>query len=128
MSNWSTICRIEDIPVLGSRRVVRPQGAAVAIFRNEQDEVFALLDRCPHKGGPLSQGIVFGRSVACPLHNWTIGLCDGVAAVPDEGCTPKFAVHIVDGQVQLDAHELATLGIELAVPVAGPGLRKVTIA
>ena len=127
-TTWKTICQVEDIPVLGARRVTRPQGAAVAIFRNDQNEVFALLDRCPHKGGPLSQGIVFGKSVACPLHNWTIGLCDGVAAAPDEGCTPKFTVNIVDGQVQLDEQELATLGIELAVPVAGPVLRKVTVA
>ncbi|MFO1339022.1 MAG: nitrite reductase small subunit NirD [Burkholderiaceae bacterium] len=128
MTTWKTICQVDDIPVLGARRVTRPQGAAVAIFRNDQDEVFALLDRCPHKGGPLSQGIVFGQSVACPLHNWTIGLCDGVAAAPDEGCTPRFAVNVVDGAVQLDEQELATLGIELAVPVAGPVLRKVTIA
>ena len=60
--------------MLGSRRVARPRGMDVAVFRNDQDQVFALLDRCPHKGGPLSQGIVFGTSVACPLHNWTIGL------------------------------------------------------
>jgi nitrite reductase (NADH) small subunit len=65
---------VDDIPVLGSRRVARDKGLDVAVFRNDQDEVFALLDRCPHKGGPLSQGIVFGTSVACPLHNWTIGL------------------------------------------------------
>ncbi|HEX5682755.1 MAG TPA: nitrite reductase small subunit NirD [Ideonella sp.] len=128
MTEWKTVCRVEDIPVLGSRRVVRPQGAAVAVFRNDQNEVFALLDRCPHKGGPLSQGIVFGQSVACPLHNWTIGLCDGVAAAPDEGCTPKFAVNVVDGVVQLDANELATLGIDLPVPVAGPKLRIVSVA
>ena len=64
----------------------------VAVFRNAEDQVFALLDRCPHKGGPLSQGIVFGTSVACPLHNWTIGLDDGCAKAPDEGCTHAFAV------------------------------------
>ena len=120
MANWTSICRVDDIPVLGSRRVTRPQGAAVAIFRTGTDKVFALLDRCPHKGGPLSQGIVFGESVACPLHNWTIGLCNGVAAAPDEGCTPKFAVQLVDGQVSLDAEELATLGAELPLPIAGP--------
>ena len=128
MSEWKAVCRVEDIPVLGSRRVVRPQGAAVAVFRNDQNEIFALLDRCPHKGGPLSQGIVFGKSVACPLHNWTIGLCDGVAAAPDAGCTPKFSINIVDGMVQLDMNELATLGIDLAVPVAGPKLRIVSVA
>ena len=65
--------------------------------------MFALLDRCPHKGGPLSQGIVFGDSVACPLHNWTIGLADGCAQAPDVGCTPRFACKVEDGAVLLDA-------------------------
>lgn len=120
MSEWKTICRVEDIPVLGSRRVARPQGMDVAVFRNDQDQVFALLDRCPHKGGPLSQGIVFGTSVACPLHNWTIGLDSGCAKAPDEGCTPRFAVKVEAGVVQLDAQELATLAIDLKAPPAGP--------
>ncbi|MDO8448485.1 MAG: nitrite reductase small subunit NirD [Rhodoferax sp.] len=123
MSDWKKICLVQDIPVLGSRRVARAQGMDVAVFRNEQDEVFALLDRCPHKGGPLSQGIVFGTSVACPLHNWTIGLADGCAKAPDEGCTPKFSVSVVDGAVHLDAGELATLALDLAAPVAGPGCK-----
>jgi len=120
---WTLICRVEDIPVLGSRRVARAQGLDVAIFRNTEDEVFALLDRCPHKGGPLSQGIVFGRSVACPLHNWTIGLCDGQAAAPDEGCTPRFNIKVEAGEVWLDARELATLATDLARPIAGPARR-----
>ncbi len=124
MSEWQTICRVEDIPVLGSRRVARPQGMAVAVFRNDQDQVYALLDRCPHKGGPLSQGIVFGTSVACPLHNWTIGLDTGCARAPDEGSTPRFAVKVVDGVVQLDGKELATLALDIAPPVAGPCTRK----
>ncbi len=102
------ICRLDDIPVLGARRVARPGGFDVAVFRTADDRVFALLDRCPHKGGPLSQGIVFGDSVACPLHNWTIGLRDGNAMAPDHGCTTPFAVSVVDGQIFLDAHELAT--------------------
>ena len=125
MSEWKTICRVEDIPVLGSRRVARSIGMDVAVFRNEQDQVFALLDRCPHKGGPLSQGIVFGTSVACPLHNWTIGLDSGCAKAPDEGCTPRFAVKVEAGMVQLDKQELASLAIDLKPPVAGPA-RKVT--
>ena len=122
---WKLICRGQDIPVLGSRRVARPQGLDVAVFRNDQDEVFALLDRCPHKGGPLSQGIVFGTSVACPLHNWTIGLADGCAKAPDEGCTPRFSVKVADGAVHLKPAELNTLGLELTRPVAGPA-RKAT--
>ena len=121
MTEWKTICRVDDIPVLGSRRVSRAKGMDVAVFRNSEDKVFALLDRCPHKGGPLSQGIVFGTSVACPLHNWKIGLCDGQASAPDEGCTPKFACKVEAGEVFLDAGELATLALDLLAPRAGPG-------
>jgi nitrite reductase (NADH) small subunit len=120
MNDWTSICRLEDIPVLGARRVARERGMPVAVFRNAHDKVFALLDRCPHKGGPLSQGIVFGDSVACPLHNWAIGLADGCAQGADSGCTPKFAVRVVEGSVQLDNHELATVGLDLPAPVAGP--------
>ena len=123
MTTWKPICRVDDIPPLGARRVQRAQGLEVAVFRTEAGEVFALLDRCPHKGGPLSQGIVFGNSVACPLHNWTIGLCDGQAQAPDEGCTPKFAVKVEDGAVYLDAQELAGLATDLTRPVAGPARR-----
>ena len=119
-NDWQVICRVEDIPVLGARRVARERGIDVAVFRNDQDQVFALLDRCPHKGGPLSQGIVFGTSVACPLHNWTIGLDDGCAKGPDEGCTQRFSCRVDGGAVLLDPVELATLAIDLAPPRAGP--------
>ena len=121
MPEWKTVCRVEDIPVLGARRVARDKGLDVAVFRNHQDDVFALLDRCPHKGGPLSQGIVFGETVACPLHNMTIGLADGCARAPDEGCTPRFACKVDAGEVFLDTAELATLAIDLLPPRAGPG-------
>ena len=120
VNGWIPVCRVEDVPLLGARRIARPQGLAVAVFRTAADEVFALLDRCPHRGGPLSQGIVFGKSVACPLHNWTIGLDDGCARQPDEGCVPRFACRVHDGQVHLDAHELATSALDLAAPLAGP--------
>ena len=121
MSEWKKICLVNDIPVLGARRVARAQGMAVAVFRSSEDKVFALLDRCPHKGGPLSQGIVFGETVACPLHNMTIGLADGCARAPDEGCTPSFACKVEAGQVYLDVSELATLALDLQPPRAGPG-------
>ncbi|MEY4731936.1 MAG: nitrite reductase small subunit NirD [Pseudomonadota bacterium] len=124
MTAWTKICRVEDIPVLGSRRVARDQGLDVAVFRNDADEVFALLDRCPHKGGQLSQGIVFGTSVACPLHNWTIGLCDGQAQAPDEGCTPRFEVKVEAGVVFLNADELLGHATDLTRPIAGPVMRK----
>lgn len=108
---WQPICAVSDIPRLGAR-VVRRHGPGlpdVAVFRNADDHVFALLDRCPHKGGPLSQGMVFGDRVACPLHNWNIALDSGCAAAPDEGCTPRFAVKVEDGRVYLDAGELRTI-------------------
>ena len=118
--DWQVICRVDDIPVLGARRVARPNGMDVAVFRNDEDQVFALLDRCPHKGGPLSQGIVFGTSVACPLHNWTISLADGEAKAPDDGCTQRFSCRVDAGQVLLDPVELATLAIDAQPPKAGP--------
>lgn len=127
MTTWKQICSVTDIPVLGSRRVTRAQGIDVAIFRNSEDQIFALLDRCPHKGGPLSQGIVHGISVACPLHNWNIGLDDGCAKAPDEGCTPKFSVKVEDGLVYLDAGELATHALDAVKPIAGP-VRRTPVA
>ena len=124
MNQWTPVCRVDDIPPLGARRVARERGVAVAVFRNAEDKVFALLDRCPHKGGPLSQGIVFGESVACPLHNWTIGLADGCAKAPDEGCTTPFACRVEGGVVHLDSEELATRALDASPPVAGPRLRE----
>ncbi len=108
---WKQICQVDDIPVLGARVVKRAGQTDVAVFRNSEDKVFALLDKCPHKGGPLSQGIVFGEHVACPLHNWNIELGSGCAVAPDEGCAQKFAVRVEHGKVYLDAAELA-LGAE----------------
>jgi nitrite reductase (NADH) small subunit len=124
--NWKSVCAVDDIPLLGARRVARPRGLPVALFRNAEGGIFALLDRCPHRGGPLSQGIVFGDSVACPLHNWTIGLDDGCAREPDSGCTPRFSVRLQGTAVQLDADELATRALDEPPPIA-PGNRIVVV-
>ncbi|MFT3817764.1 MAG: nitrite reductase small subunit NirD [Rubrivivax sp.] len=120
MNEWVDICAVDEIPALGARRVQRERGVAVALFRTGGDRVFALLDRCPHRGGPLSQGIVLGDAVACPLHNWTIALADGQARAPDQGRTPAFALKVEGGRVFLDADELAGKALDLAAPVAGP--------
>jgi nitrite reductase (NADH) small subunit len=98
---FTLICKVTDIPLLGSRIVKREGEIDIAIFRNDQDQVFALLDKCPHKGGPLSQGIVHGTSVTCPLHAWKIGLADGEAQAPDVGCVKRFEVKVEDGYVHL---------------------------
>ena len=95
MTEWINICRLNDIPSLGSRVVQTAQGD-IAVFRSTGDEVFALHDRCPHKGGPLSQGIVAGKTVTCPLHGWKIGLDTGAAEAPDEG-------HVDCLQIKVDA-------------------------
>ena len=97
---WTFACRVDEIPVLGARVLKRPD-INIAVFRNAEDEVFALQDKCPHKGGPLSQGIVHGRKVACPLHNWNIQLDDGCAVAPDQGCTVSFPVKVEAGTVYL---------------------------
>lgn len=100
MADWTRVCTLEEIPVLGSR-VVRAGDRDISVFRNAEDEVFALLDKCPHKGGPLSQGIVHGRSVTCPLHNWKIDLASGESLAPDVGCTRAYPVKLDQGDVLL---------------------------
>jgi len=100
MNDWLAIGSLEDIPRQGSR-VLETAFGDIALFRTHGDEVFALRDRCPHKGGPLSQGIVHGRRVACPLHNWVIDLTSGEAVAPDKGCAQRFAVKVENGAVYL---------------------------
>ncbi|MBB3197224.1 nitrite reductase small subunit NirD [Roseateles terrae] len=123
MTTWIPICTVQEIPVLGARRVSRAKGPDVALFRTSGDQIHALLDRCPHRAGPLSQGIVFGAAVACPLHNWTIALDTGCAREPDEGRTPVFRVKVEAGQVWLDGDELATVAVDLLPVQAGPCTR-----
>lgn len=100
MNDWQDIGVLDDIPKRGARVVQSPQGD-IAVFRNADDEVFALRDRCPHKGGPLSQGIVHGHRVTCPLHNWILDLKTGQALAPDEGCATHYPVRVEDGRVLL---------------------------
>ena len=100
MVDWIKICDLEEIPRLGAR-VAEIKEDLVALFRTAKDEVFALRDRCPHKNGPLSQGIVHGKRVTCPLHNLVMDLTDGKAVAPDEGCTLVYPVKVEEGRVFL---------------------------
>jgi nitrite reductase (NADH) small subunit len=101
MSKWIEVVKLEDIPKLGSR-VITTDTMKIAVFRTAKDEVFAIKDECPHKQGPLSQGIVHGTSVTCPMHNWKIDLASGEALGPDEGCTNTFATKIENGIVLIE--------------------------
>ncbi len=101
MSEWIEIGALDEIPRLGSR-IVQTRDGDIALFRTSADTVFALRDRCPHKQGPLSQGIVHGNTVTCPLHNWEIDLNSGEALPPDEGCTNTFATRVENGVVMIN--------------------------
>ena len=107
---WTSVCAVDAVPILGARVIQRLSGGNVAVFRTEESKVFALLDSCPHKGGPLSQGIVYGERVACPLHNWQIGLADGCAQAPDTGCTVRFDTRVEGGQVLMKRSDLHAVG------------------
>ena len=101
-NNWTPIVALESIPTLGSR-VVKTDTMNIALFRTTTNEVFAIKDECPHKQGPLSQGIVHGNSVTCPLHNWKIDLASGEALGADEGCVNTFKTKVEEGMVFIQA-------------------------
>lgn len=104
--NWIDIGHIDDIPERGAR-LVKTRAGCVAVFRTGADEVFAASDSCPHKGGPLSEGIVHGRHVTCPLHNWVFSLESGEAQGADEGRIATYPIRVEEGRLLLDASELA---------------------
>jgi nitrite reductase (NADH) small subunit len=113
-ASWIEIGQVADIPIRGSRRVSL-HGHPVAIFRTGEDEIYALIDRCPHRGGPLSEGIVSGHSVTCPLHNWVIDLRTGCAHAPDEGSSKTVAVKLEGKRIFLKlSEERASLDKEAA--------------
>jgi nitrite reductase (NADH) small subunit len=100
-ARWTRVGSLDEIPRLGCR-VVRGRDEDIAVFRTADDRVFAMHDRCPHKQGKLSQGIVHGASVTCPLHNWVIGLDDGHAKDPDLGSVRIVAVKRDGDDILLD--------------------------
>jgi nitrite reductase (NADH) small subunit len=104
-NSWIDIGAIGDIPLRGARVVKTPAGC-VAVFRTAENEAFAIEDRCPHKGGPLSQGIVHGKSVTCPLHNWVISLETGEAQGADKGAVRTISLKVSDGRILIDRETL----------------------
>lgn len=108
MTSWISIGLITDIPRRGARCVTTPHGR-IAVFRTGDDRVFAMDDRCPHKGGPLSQGIVHGTAVTCPLHNWVISLETGKAQGADEGAVRVIALRLDGDRLFIAADQFAGL-------------------
>jgi len=122
-SAFTAVCPLDDVPRLGARVIERPleKGGNVAVFRTADDRVFALADRCPHKGGPLSQGIVHGDRVACPLHNWNIRLDTGAAVEPDEGCAARYPARVVYGLIEVALNGAVGVAIVSAIAVVPDG-------
>lgn len=105
--SWMIVGHIEDIPLRGARVVKTPAGC-IALFRSAEDQVFALDDRCPHRGGPLSQGIVHGNSVTCPLHSMVIALDTGEALGADKGAVKTYPVRVENGMLMLESSQLGS--------------------
>ena len=105
MDDWIEIGRVDQIPRRGAR-CVKTAAGPIAVFRTMEDQVFALVDRCAHKGGPLSQGIVHGAQVTCPLHNWVFSLESGEAQGADEGRVPTIPLSVIDGRIFMPAHAM----------------------
>ncbi len=101
MTNWIDIAALDDIPQRGAR-VVKTYDGCVAVFRTADDEIFALNNACPHKAGPLAEGIVHGKSVTCPLHNWVISLETGQAQGEDDGHVTTYPARVENGRILLD--------------------------
>lgn len=111
--NWVDIGALDDIPFRGARQVRTPAGT-IAVFRAADGAVFALADQCPHRKGPLSQGIVHGRQVTCPLHNLVVDLETGGAADSDGGCAKTYPTALRDGRVLVDLTALKRNGARVA--------------
>jgi len=108
--DWIDIGSVDDVPPRGAR-IIKAPGGDIAVFKAADGTLFALRDRCPHAGGPLSQGIVHGHSVTCPLHNWVIDMKTGSVEGPDIGCTKTIPLAVRDGRILLSA---AALGRKVA--------------
>lgn len=110
LASWIDIGAVDAIPVLGAR-IVRTRTGCIAVFRTAENEAYAIDDACPHKAGPLSQGIVHGTSVTCPLHNWVISLETGAALGADQGRVHTYPLKLEKGRILLDASRLKALHV-----------------
>lgn len=98
---WVRVGQLNEVPRQGAR-CITVGNLRIGVFRTIDDEVYALEDKCPHRNGPLSQGIVHDSCVTCPLHNWVISLASGEAQGADEGATRTFRIRLEEGAIMLD--------------------------
>lgn len=103
---WTDIGLESEVPARGARRFMIGE-TPIAVFRSGDGGIFALVDQCPHKKGPLSEGIVHGRAVTCPLHAWVISLESGEAQGADHGCVQTFPMRVEEGRMLIDVASLS---------------------
>jgi nitrite reductase (NADH) small subunit len=101
IGDWLDIGPVEQISPGNARTLPVRGGEEIAIFHTLKNEFYALVNKCPHKQGPLSQGIVHGSVVTCPLHNWNISLQTGEALGEDKGCVPTIPLKVEAGRIFL---------------------------
>ncbi|MCM3714684.1 nitrite reductase small subunit NirD [Alkalihalobacillus oceani] len=94
------VARLDELSI-GLGKKVEIAGEEIALFKQEDQGVHAIQNRCPHKGGPLSEGIVSGEHVFCPLHDWKVNVRDGIVQAPDEGCVKRYEVDIVGEDIYI---------------------------
>jgi len=93
MATKVLVGNISDIDVKSSRKL-SVENIDIAIFHLSDGSVLAVENKCPHKGGLLSEGMVCGDKVHCPLHDWRIDLRSGKVQEPDDGCITTFPTEI----------------------------------
>ncbi len=118
IGNWLDIGPITQIEPGTARTLPVVGGEEIAVFLTMRGEFFAIRNQCPHKQGPLSQGIVHGDVVTCPLHNWNISLRSGKALGGDEGCVPTIPLKVDAGRIYLLRSAVIGGGDEAAVQQA----------
>ncbi|KUI29653.1 (2Fe-2S)-binding protein [Mycobacterium sp. IS-1742] len=92
--------RVDEIPV-GEGRTFTVDGDQIAVFRLRDGSLRAVDAVCPHRGGPLADGLADERVVVCPLHGHTFDLCSGVEAGGAHFSVRSYPVDAVDGTIRI---------------------------
>jgi nitrite reductase (NADH) small subunit len=118
IGDWLDIGPITQIEAGTARTLPVEGGEEIAVFHTMRGEFFALVNSCPHKQGPLSQGILHGDVVTCPLHNWNISLHSGKALGEDEGCVPTIPLKVDAGRIYLKRSAVLSPRVPVAAVAA----------